>query len=95
MTNSTEAKGLAYVLCRELIEDAHAEYKISDEEMKRINRRVVNRASLLMKLKAEHPKAYEKYIAANAALYCNSWDEPEEDEDVKKIIEELKYEDLM
>lgn len=32
MTNSIEAKGLAYVLCRELIEDTHD--KISGEEMK-------------------------------------------------------------
>lgn len=95
MNNSIEAKGLAHVLCRELIEYAHAEYKISDEEMKRINKRAVNRASKLMKLKEEHPKAYETYIAANVALYCNGWDEPEEDEDVKKIIEELQYEDLM
>ena len=78
-----------------LIEDAHAEYKISDEEMKRINKRAVNRASLLMKLKEEQPKAYETYLAANAALYCNDWDEPEEDEDVKQIIEALKYEKLM
>ena len=95
MKNSLEAKGLAYVLCRELIEDAHAEYKISDEEMKRINKRAVNRASLLMKLKEEYPKAYETYLAANAALYCSDWDEPEEDEDVKQIIEALKEEKLM
>lgn len=95
MTNSLEAKGLVYVLCRELIEDAHAEYKISDEEMKRINKRAVNRASCLMKLKEKHPKAYETYLAANVAVYCRDWYEPEEDEDVKQIIEALKEENLL
>ena len=95
MTYSTEAKGLAYVLCRELIEDAHAEYKISDEEMKRINKRSVNRAAMLLRLKEKNPKAYETYLAANAAVYCMDWDEPEEDEDVKQIIEALKEEKLL
>ena len=95
MNKSIEAKGLAYVLCRELIEDAHAEYKISDDEMKRINKRAVNRASLLMRLKEEYPKAYETYLAANAAVYCKDWDEPEEDEEVQQIMEALKAEGLL
>ena len=95
MTKSIEAKGLAYILCRELIEDAHAEYKISDEEMKRINKRAVNRAAMLLKLKEKNLKAYETYLAANVGAYCMDWDEPEEDEDVKQIIEALKEEKLM
>ena len=95
MNKSIEAKGLAYVLCRELIEDAHAGYKISDEEMKRINKRAVNRAAMLLRLKEKNPKAYETYIEANVAVYCRDWDEPEEDEDVKQIIEALKEEKLM
>lgn len=48
MTNSIEAKGLAYILCRELIEDAHAEYKISDEEMKRMKKKMASCGGIIL-----------------------------------------------
>ena len=70
MNRSIEAKGLAYVLCRELIEDAHAEYRIPDSEMKRINKQAVNRAALLLELKESNPKAYKTYITANNIAFC-------------------------
>ena len=42
-------KAIAHYLCRELIEDLHANYNISQEEMKAINKKCVDRAYAVIK----------------------------------------------
>ena len=43
-----KAKALAYYLFREIMEDVHAKYKISDDEMKEMNIKAANRAKLFL-----------------------------------------------
>ena len=42
------AKALAYFVFRGIIEDVHAEYNISQEEMKAMNKKAVNRAAAFL-----------------------------------------------
>lgn len=42
------AKALAYFLYREVVEDAHSDYNISQEDMFAMNTKSVNRAKLLV-----------------------------------------------
>ena len=44
----TASKALAYLVFREVIEDVHAEYNISQDEMKAMNKRAVNRAAMFL-----------------------------------------------
>lgn len=42
------AKALAHFMFREIVEDIHAEEKITDEEMKDLNKAACNRAAFLI-----------------------------------------------
>ena len=44
----TASKALAYLVFREVIEDVHAEYNISQDEMKAMNKKAVNRAAMFL-----------------------------------------------
>lgn len=48
-----QAKAVANYIFREIIEDAHAKYNISQEDMKSMCKQAVNRASLMLELLAE------------------------------------------
>ena len=74
-------KALANFMFREIIEDAHAKYNISNEDMKAMNKEAVNRAMLFLTIKSD-PEMYRAF--AIEALGCNEWDESE-------MTEELYY----
>ena len=72
-------KALANFMFREIIEDAHAKYNISNEDMKAMNKEAVNRAMLFLTIKSD-PEMYRAF--AIEALGCNEWDESEMTEDL-------------
>lgn len=72
-------KALANFMFREIIEDAHAKYNISNEDMKAMNKEAVNRAMLFLTIKSD-PDLYRAF--AIEALGCNEWDESEMTEEL-------------
>ena len=72
-------KALANFMFREIIEDAHAKYNISQEDMKAMNKEAVNRAMLFLTIKSDSD-LYRAF--AIEALGCNEWDESEMTEDL-------------
>lgn len=72
-------KALANFMFREIIEDVHAKYNISQEDMKAMNKEAVNRAMLFLTIKSD-PDLYRAF--AIEALGCNEWDESEMTEDL-------------
>lgn len=84
------AKALAYFMFREIVEDIHAEGKITDEEMKGLNKAACNRGAFLL----EHILPNEDLRTAFRieAINCTGWDPPEIDEELerrKKFYEEI------
>ena len=67
-----DAKALAYFLFREIIEEAHTKYNISQEDMKAMNKRACNRAALYLSLSGKEKEAFKI-----EAIECNGWDSPE------------------
>ena len=67
------AKAIANFLFREIIEDAHAKYNISQDDMQEMCREAVNRAAVLEQVmgKEELKKALILYGYSG-----NSWDAP-------------------
>lgn len=78
--DATHEKALASYLFREVIEDAHVKYGISQDDMKSMCKRAVDRAALFLEIR-EHPKLYEAF--AIHALEGTEWDDPQETDDVK------------
>ena len=72
-------KALANFMFREIIEDAHAKYNISQEDMKAMNKEAVNRAMLFLTIKSD-PDMYRAF--AIEALGCEEWDESEMTEEL-------------
>ena len=64
------------------IENIHADGRISDKEMKEINKNAVNYLYWLLCLKEANPEEYEKKIEFGAR-YTRNWDDPE----VPKVVQ--------
>lgn len=77
-------KSLANYLFREIIEDVHSKYNISQEDMKAMNKMAVNRAALYLKL-CENPKMKKAFLIES--LHCLQWDEPEITEEIKEDLQ--------
>lgn len=73
-------KALANFMFRELIEDAHAKYNISDEDMKDMCKKAVNRAMFYVNSQRSGDKA--KMDAFLIYILSDSW--------YKEFIKELK-----
>jgi hypothetical protein len=78
-------KALAYFLFRELVEDIHADGRISQAEMKELNRRAVNRAKLFLDLISDEDVVPFKLLVMTQNIYTIDWDEPCETEEIAKI----------
>lgn len=72
------AKALANYMFRQIIEDVHTKYKISDEEMKQMCKTAVDRAAVL----TERLKQNVFTLAFQAFYYgeTTNWDEPDRNE---------------
>ena len=83
-------KALANFMFREIIEDAHAKYNISDEDMKEMCKTAVNRAALYIAIARHCDPIYMKAFAIYAAG-CTDWDDAEQTEEIERqmaMIEE-------
>lgn len=80
------AKALANYIFRQVIEDVHAKYNISQEDMKAMCKKAVNRAQLYVTLVTdENPDLINAFgVFAIDAL---EWDEPEYTEDIEKDVD--------
>lgn len=87
---NTLSKALANMLHREIIEDAHVKYNISQEDMEIMNRTAVNKAKIFIDLMNDKRKlkAFEKLYS----LAVNSeWNNPVEDEKTQEIKDCISY----
>lgn len=84
------SKALANMLHREIIEDAHVEYNISQQDMEVMNRAAVNKAKVFVDLINDKRKlkAFEKLYSL--AVDCE-WDNPVENQETKEIKEYILY----
>lgn len=85
-------KALANFLFREIIEDAHVKYSISDEDIKAMCKRAVNRAALYIELVESRSTTAQMAFAVHASG-CSEWDDAEQTEEIKnekKFINECQ-----
>ena len=72
-----EAKALYVVAVRNgPIENIHSDGRISDKEMKEINKNAVNHLYRLLCLKETNAEEYERYMKYGEG-YTQNWDDPE------------------
>ena len=80
-------KAIANFLFREVIEDVHSKYNISQEEMKEMCREVVDRAALFLEIQ-KAPQLLKAFSIE--AIYGIEWDEPHVTEEFKERMEFYK-----
>jgi len=83
------AKALANFLHREIIEDAHSKYNISQEDMEIMNRKAVNRAKLLTEIMLD-TKKLDAFTIGYSLAVVNDWDNPVETDEIISIRETIK-----
>ena len=85
------AKSLANYMFREVIEDAHAKYKISQEDMKIMCKKAVNRAAAL--LESINKGLFEDALTAYS-YDTKNWDAPDEKQVrlYSSFLEQVAYE---
>ena len=86
--NDVYAKAIANFIFREVIEDAHAKYNISQEDMKKMCKNAVDRAALFLTIQGtDLYKAYAVY-----SLPALEWEDADTDTDfAEKFIAALRY----
>ena len=80
-------KALANYMFREIIEDAHVKYGISQEDMKEMNKKAANRAKAFLDVIIQEPKMFQAF--ASYAAFVMEWNAPEiteEEEDIIKFL---------
>lgn len=70
--SDAESKALAYFLFREIIEDAHSKYNISQDDMRTMCKEAVNRADAFLKIQQD-AEAYHAF--KSNAIYAAEWDD--------------------
>ena len=85
--NDTYPKAIANFFFREIIEDAHVQYNISQEDMHDMCKRVVDRAALFLKI-IDKPDLYRAF--AIYALWGADFDDAEDTPEIKEIYDTLK-----
>ena len=81
----TASKALAYLVIREIIEDVHAEYNISQDEMKAMNKKAVNRAAMFLECLDDEERFAS--LVSLLSLETTGWDNPEETADTKRFLQ--------
>ena len=91
LTRAEHAKAIAHFVCRYLIEDIHAEFKIPDKRMAEINRIAVDRAALYLDC-AENSDDDKLFAFIQAQqFYTTQWDDPKETEDTTAQAGAIDY----
>lgn len=84
MQDHVYSKALANFIFRQVIEDAHSKYRISQEDMKEMCKEAVNRAEIFIQMLGNKDLCHAFAIEAIDGI---KWDEPELTEDLKKRME--------
>ena len=79
------AKALAHFMFREIVEDIHAEGKITNAEMAELNKKAANRAKLFLENVAEDHNMQLAFCME--AVMCTNWDDPEITEECQQRLE--------
>lgn len=82
-----QAKALAAFLFCDVIKDAHAKYRISQEDVREMCRDAVNRVAMFLKIK-DDPSIYRAFTIH--AIEGTEWDNPEETEFLEREMELLR-----
>lgn len=85
--NGAYPKALANYLFREIIEDAHEKYNISQDDIEDMCRTAVNRAALFLEIQT-HPGLYDAF--ALYAIIGLEWDASVATEDTEKTLNALR-----
>lgn len=76
------------------IEDIHADGRISQEEMKAINKHAVDHLCALLQMWFDDPETFGYYTHHMLQGYAYAWDEPEHEAEIRenatKIVELLR-----
>ncbi|WP_292210433.1 hypothetical protein [Butyrivibrio sp.] len=80
-------KALANYMFREIIEDAHSKYGISQEDMKEMNKKAANRAKAFLDVIVQDPKMFQAF--ASYAAFVMEWDAAEITDEEQDIIDIL------
>lgn len=83
------AKALANCLHREIIEEAHADYKISQSDMEAMNRQAVNRAKVIVDF-LDDELDFKVFSFLYSFPVKSEWDDPVETEETKKMRELIR-----
>ena len=79
-------KALANFLFREVIEEAHARYNISQEDMRAMCKQAVNRAALyIAHTRSNRPHTMQAF--AMHAAGCNEWDDAEITDEIEREMD--------
>lgn len=81
---NTVAKSLAYFMFREIIEDVHVKYKITQEEMMAMNKKAVNRAAAFLECIGNDELLAS--LVQMLALETTGWDNPKKTADIKGYL---------
>lgn len=81
---NTAAKSLAYFVFREVIEDVHTKYNISQEEMMAMNKKAVNRAAVFLGCIGDD-ELLSSLVQA-LSLETSGWDNPKVTADTKGYL---------
>jgi hypothetical protein len=82
---NTAAKSLAYFIFREIIEDVHSKYNITQEEMMVMNKKAVNRAAAFLDCIGNDELLSS--LVQMLSLETTGWDNPKETNDAKRFLE--------
>lgn len=87
-TQDCYAKALANFIFRDILEDAHSKYNISQEDMKKMCKVAVDRSALFLSIQ-RNPNLYKAFsVYAVPAL---SWDDADtENEYARNFLDELQ-----
>lgn len=77
-------KALANFLFRQVIENVHSKYGISQEDMKQMSKDAVNRAAVFLQIQ-KNDRLYNAFSIE--AIDCTEWDEPETTDILKERME--------
>ena len=81
---NSAAKSLAYFVFREVVEDVHSKYNISQEEMMAMNKKAVNRAAMFLGCVGNDELLAS--LVQLLSLETTGWDNPKETADTKGFL---------
>lgn len=97
--NDNQAKALAHFIFREVMEEAHGKYNISQEDMRKMCKAAVNNVAFFLEMERggghfkgkDTDTALERFYYLEG-LYGVTWDDPEWTDDHEQLFHILTHE---